>query len=60
MNLTLKSKVLHCFAVELYLSVWFDRDWLNQVGVSAKNIAATNLLWLWCRLGLGENGDRDT
>lgn len=60
MNLKLKAKALHCLAGESYLSAWFDRYWLNQVGVSAKNIAATNLLWLWRRLGLGDGGDRDT
>lgn len=59
MTLKPKSKVLHYLAVVLYLSAWFDRYWLNQVGVSTKNIAASNLLWLWCRLGLGESGDRD-
>lgn len=37
-----------------YLSVRFNRYWFDQVGVSRKNTAATNLLWLWCRLALRE------
>lgn len=57
-NLPIQSKVLHGFAAVLYLSVCFDRYWLNQVGVARKNIAATDLLWLGCRLSL-QRGDRD-
>lgn len=37
-----------------YLSVWFHRDRLDQVGVSTENIAATDLLRFWCGLGLGQ------
>lgn len=45
------------FAV-FYLSVWFHRDRLDQVGVSTENIAATDLLRFWCGLGLGQRGGR--
>lgn len=46
MKFKFESTVLLCFAVMFYLSVRFNRNGLDEVGVSIKNIAATDLLWL--------------
>lgn len=42
----MKNVILTGLNWVFYLSVWFNRYWFNQVGVSIKNTAATNLLWL--------------